>query len=155
MSDSELKIRVAAMNLLARREHSRLELQRKLDARFSDCADLVREVLNRLTEQGLQSDRRFAESYGRSRVSRGYGAQRIRLELRDKGVEDADIHGVFAELNADWFELARQTLQKKFGARRPADFKSRAKCQRFLHYRGFSNDQIRYAIESEDLIETE
>lgn len=70
-----------AMNLLARREHSVTELKNKLLKANFDIDDIY-EVIARLTETGLQSDERFAENYLRYRSQRGFGFQRIRLELK-------------------------------------------------------------------------
>ena len=70
---------------MARREHSRLELQRKLKARGHDAAE-VSGVLDELAERHLQSDERYVEVYVRSRAARGYGPQRIALELKQRGL---------------------------------------------------------------------
>ncbi|HVJ31411.1 MAG TPA: regulatory protein RecX, partial [Gammaproteobacteria bacterium] len=69
-----------ALELLARREHSRRELTRKLAARgFSD--DVVSPVLDKLERTGALADARFTDSFVRSRIGKGQGPQRIRAEL--------------------------------------------------------------------------
>ena len=85
-----IDIRVAAMNFLARREHSVQELRKKLTRRFAE-ESMVDEQILRLTSEGLQSNARFAESYARQRISRGYGPVRLREGLRERGVSEADI----------------------------------------------------------------
>jgi regulatory protein len=127
------------MDCLARREHSRLELERKLCRRFE--ATIVTRVIDELAEENLQSDVRFAESYTHHRSTRGFGPARIRSELRERGIEDTLIEAALAESDVDWRSLARTVLQKKFGLAPPADFRERARRARFLNYRGFSADQ--------------
>ncbi len=75
MSDKKT-VRLKAMDLLARREHSVVELLEKLGQRFPDQAALMEEVVAGLRAEGLQSDRRFAESYARLRLDRGPAADR-------------------------------------------------------------------------------
>ena len=142
---SPADIRARALNLLARREHSRLELARKLRQRGMAGADLE-QVLDELVAARLLSDTRFAEEYARSRVGRGYGPVRIRAELRERGIDDAGIQAALAELGEDWCQQARATRQRRFGAEPPADLKERARQSRFLQQRGFSPEQIRQAL---------
>lgn len=135
-------IRLAAMNLLARREHSIFELRNKLKRRFADEA-MVEEELSRLTREGLQSDVRFAESYARQRVSRGYGPVRLREELRERGVSQADVAIALEQLALDWRDAAAQVLLKKFGPQEATDGKEKARRIRFMQYRGFTADHYR------------
>jgi regulatory protein len=142
---SPADIRARALGLLARREHSRLELARKLRQRGMGGADLE-QVLDELAAARLLSDTRFAEEYARSRVSRGYGPLRIRAELRERGIDDAGIQAALEELGEDWYQQARAARQRRFGAEPPADLKERARQSRFLQQRGFSPEQIRQAL---------
>lgn len=136
------------MNALARREHSRLELEQKLAQRFPDCRELVAQVLNSLAEEGLQSDARFAESYCRAKMNRGYGRLHIENALKAKGVDPGCFRQAIHDLNPDWFELAVDALKKRFGHQPPQDFHEKARRMRFLQYRGFSSDQIRLSLDS-------
>nr|WP_240500220.1 regulatory protein RecX [Halioglobus japonicus] len=108
-------IRIAAMDLLARREHSRRELKQKLLKRFK-ADDLIETQLDRLIEDNLQSDARYAESFLRQRMNRGHGPMRIRQEMRQKGISDSEIALAMEEEAPDWFALAEATYQRKFGA---------------------------------------
>ena len=130
-------VRRAAMDLLARREHSLRELHDKLKRRFPD-PDLVMQELERLREEHLQSDTRFAESFARQRVLRGQGPLRIRQEMRQRGLGDSEISEAIASLDVNWFDLAAEVLEKKFGGLPVEDIKERARRQRFMQYRGFS-----------------
>lgn len=129
-----------AMNLLARREHSVTELITKLKSDFEH--DDIVNVINNLTERNLQSDQRFAENYLRYRSQRGFGYQRIRQELKERGVDAELISNVSAGSDIDWFALAASARCKRFGEQEPEDYKERAKQQRFLQYRGFTHEQI-------------
>jgi len=157
------EIRRAAMDLLARREHSRLELltklvpklTAKLSAKLStmqgesckpisedSVAQAVQIQIDRLTEEGLQSDYRLAGAVIRSRSGRGHGPVKIGGELRQKGVEETVISSALLEEDIDWFEKAREVSHRKFGTKLPENSVERAKRGRFLQQRGFSWDQI-------------
>jgi regulatory protein len=139
-------IRVAAMNLLSRREHSRRELRQKLIRRFPD-EQLLEEQLQRLAEESLQSDERFAESFVRQRVERGYGLLRLRQDLRDKGLSDEEIAATLDAQAIDWYAVAEEVLLKKFGAAPAADMKEKARRCRFMQYRGFSSEFYQHLME--------
>lgn len=136
-------IRLAAMNLLARREHSVWELRKKLRIRFPDDT-LLDEQLSRLTEQNLQSDMRFAESYIRQRIDRGYGPVRLRGELRERGVSRSDITRLLEELAIDWRAHAMQVMHNKYGDFPPRDIKEEARRARFMQHRGFTPEHYQH-----------
>ena len=143
------KIRFAAMDLLTGREFSRSELAKKLVKRF-DKDSAIEIVLDKLQQEGLQCDQRFAEAFVRSRLYRGHGMARIRLDIRQKGIGDALFESAIQKAEINWFELARDVAQRKFGGRAAADLKEKAKRMRFLQYRGFNFDQIKYALQEKD-----
>lgn len=139
--------RLAAMDLLARREHSQDELRRKLRRRFPD-AELLEAELGRLVEENLQSDERFAESFARQRAGRGYGPLRIRREMRDRGLSDSTIAAAFECAELDWQRLAEKVFHKKFGEPTvEVEAKERARRVRFMQYRGFGADHFQHLIE--------
>lgn len=134
-------IRLVAMNLLARREHLRAELDGKLRKRFGSEVELA-PVLDQLTEDKLLSDERFVEAYIRQRCGKGYGPERIKLALRQKGAA-ADLVSLALEgCEADWYLLAREVRLKKFGPEFPVDFAEKSRQLRFLQYRGFGGEFI-------------
>ncbi len=137
--------RKKAMDFLARREYGQLELIRKLANKGYERSVAEIAVL-KLTDDGLQSDARFAESFVQSRFNQGKGPVRIRLDLGQRGVSESAIEQALADVNADWVVLARDVRLRKFGATKPADFKARAKQMRFLQYRGFEQDQVQAAF---------
>lgn len=138
---NELKAR--ALRHLARREHSRAELEKKL-APYGE-ADAISTVLDRMQELGLLSDRRFAESYVRNRAER-LGRRRLEYELARRGIDAGGIEAALtAELTGDELTRARLLWQKKFGLS-PEDGKEWARQARFLTSRGFSADVIRNVL---------
>jgi len=139
-------IRRAAMDLLARREHARCELEQKLSRRFSDC-ELLRQQLDILAEENLQSDQRFTESFVRQRVQRGQGPVRIRQELRQRRIDDHLADSALSAGRFNWFEIAEDALQKKFAAA-PVNEQDRARRYRFLMQRGFHAELCRELVMS-------
>lgn len=139
MAQQLLSLRSRALGLLARREHSRTELQRKLAAHAEDPQELVN-LLDDLSRRGWLSDVRFAEALVQSKQAK-FGATRLAYELRERGVADGVIREQLADLKDSELERARQVWQSKFGVL-PADAKTRAKQMRFLQSRGFSMEVI-------------
>lgn len=133
------------MDFLARREYGQTELIKKLaDKGFE--RHVAAQAITQLTDEGLQSDQRFAESFVQSRISQGKGPVRIRLDLGQRGISDSTIEIAIEEADPDWRVLAREQRHKKFGASSPSDFKEKARQMRFLQYRGFEQDHIQSAF---------
>ncbi len=143
-----MSIRERALNLLATREYGFNELVAKLN-RTSGDSEAVFATVESLCKNGLQSDRRFVESYLASRAERGYGPIRIKAELAQKGVDDDLIDALVAAADERWDAAAATAREKKYGARSPADYRDKMKQSRFLHYRGFTHDQIKRAFKSD------
>ncbi|MBD2838200.1 recombination regulator RecX [Pseudomonas sp. JM0905a] len=138
--DSPAAVRRAAMDLLAQREHGRVELTRKLRQRGAP-PELIDSALDRLTEEGLLSESRYLESFIASRARGGYGPQRIREELAQRGLPRGDIDQALREADIDWGEQLREVWRRKFN-RQPQDARERAQQGRFLAYRGYSMEMI-------------
>lgn len=134
-------IRRTAIDLLSRREHSRLELRRKLEQRFGNVP-VLEQILEEMLQQGWASDRRFTENYLRMRSEKGYGPLRIRQELRERGITDELIATFLNENNAEWFQRLRQVWEKRFKGRHPRNYAEKGQQLRFLQYRGFSPENI-------------
>lgn len=133
-----------AIALLARRDYSAVELYDRLGRRTDDAA-LMDSVVERLQQQGLQSDTRFTEVFIRSRISRRHGPRRILNELRLKGIDEVAVRAALADADVDWYALACDALMARFSS--PGeDLRERAKRQRFMAGRGFDGDQTRYAL---------
>jgi len=143
-----IEARKKAMDFLARREYGQTELIRKL-ADKGYVRSIVEQAVCKLTDEGLQSDQRFAEAFVQPRINQGKGPVRIHLDLGQKGIAEGIIDYAVEEASADWFELARDVRLRKFGGGRPSDFKAKAKQMRFLQYRGFEQDHVRAAFSGE------
>ena len=139
----EPTLRERALKLLAAREHSRLELRRKLSP-HAESPGQLESLLDELTSKRQQSDERFADL--RSRVlSRKYGAGRIAHELRAKGVSDELVAASVSAARATEFARAREAWRKRFGTP-PANALEKARQMRFLQGRGFPFDVIRAVV---------
>jgi len=140
----ETTIRRAAMDLLARREHSFKELIQKLSSRFS--SEDIQPALEILRDENLQSDQRYLEAYIRFRRNKGFGPLKIEAELYPKGLDSEQIRACLNGKENDWVELCLQALTKRFPVLNKENLKERAKCERFLIQRGFSHEIIRTVI---------
>ncbi|HEX7237893.1 MAG TPA: regulatory protein RecX [Gammaproteobacteria bacterium] len=136
----------AALGLLARREHSRRELTRKLAARGFP-ADVASRALDELERTGALAEARFTESFVRSRIGKGQGPQRIRADLAQRGIADDKAEDVLRAADVDWLATIRAVRAKRFGPELPRHYAERARQARFLQYRGFDSAQIRAALE--------
>ena len=134
------------MNLLARREHSRRELKQKLKKRYPD-EDLIEEQLDRLAEEKLQSDVRFAESFLRQRVSRGHGPIRIRQEMRQRGISETEVSEAMEAESPDWLAQAEHTYRRKFGNLPADDIREKSRRSRFMQYRGYSLEHYQHLLD--------
>ncbi len=138
--DSPAAVRRAAMDLLARREHGRVELARKLRLRGAP-AELIDPALDRLADEGLLSEARYLESFVRMRANAGYGPLRIREELVQRGLERQAIEQALGDSGFDWRLQLHDVWSRKFGEL-PRDPRERARQGRFLSYRGYPLDMI-------------
>jgi len=143
---SDAELREAALRLLARREHTRSELTRKLTSRGWPSAR-VGELLDDLASEGLQSDVRFATEHLRSRVARGYGPRKIRAELRQRGVSRTLASQALQAAEVDWGEVALEIYRARFGEETPEDTAERARRWRSMERRGFPADIIAGLLE--------
>ncbi|MCW3149092.1 recombination regulator RecX [Stutzerimonas stutzeri] len=139
--DNPAAVRRVAMDLLARREHGRVELSRKLRQRGA-ADELIEEALDRLSSEGLLSESRYLESFVRSRANAGYGPLRIREELAQRGLPREAIEQAIRDSGFDWNEQLREVWRRKFAGQLPGDASERAKQGRFLSYRGYPLDLI-------------
>ena len=140
-------LRVRALRLLARREHSRQELIRKLAIHAQDPAEL-QAVLDALEAEGFLSERRMIEQIVHTRGER-FGARRIAQELAQKGIGEQAIADALDARRSDELSSARAVWQRKFG-RSPRTAAERARQVRFLQGRGFEFGTILKVIKGAD-----
>ncbi len=139
MKKPEPSLRSRALRMLARREHSRAELQRKLAA-IAVEGDDVAALLDDLTQRGWLSDARFAELTIRARARR-FGPLKVAQQLRSRGVDEATIAAGFRSAAAEGVSNLEAVWKSRFHAP-PADERERTRHVRFLQGRGFPLDEI-------------
>nr|WP_297524425.1 regulatory protein RecX [uncultured Roseateles sp.] len=161
-----LSLKARAVALLAQREHSAMELRRKLlriardrqaeagetpadSSAFPDEDESqgpsveVDAVLDWLKANGYLDESRFVESRIHVRSQR-FGQRRIEQELAQHGLSmDAEQRSTLA---AGELERACELLRRKFGEGPAADAAALAKRLRFLVGRGFGSDLARRAV---------
>lgn len=135
----KISLKARALRYLAAREHSRVELARKL-ARYAGENDDIEALLDNLETAKLLSETRFSESLVNRRAAR-FGNQRILAELQSHQIDGALLSEVKAGLEQDESIRAREVWAKRFG-RMPSSAAERAKQMRFLQQRGFSQKAI-------------
>lgn len=144
---SELSLKARALRYLSQREHSRLELGRKL-ARYAEDGEDVEALLDFLEKNKWLSVERFSESLVHRKSAR-FGNSRILAELQTHGVSGEALDVIKAGLSEDETARACEVWRRKFGkvAGDPAE---RAKQTRFLLQRGFSQRAIRVAMQGQE-----
>jgi regulatory protein len=143
MAKLQMSLKARALKYLSAREHSRLELTRKL-SRHAQSGDEVEALLDALEAAKLLSQARFSESLVHRRAAR-FGNQRILSELQSHGIESDALVDIKAGLAKDEVARASEVWRKKFHCA-PADAAERAKQMRFLQQRGFSLGAIQGAM---------
>lgn len=135
--------------MLARRDFSQFEISQKLKTKgYSE--DIIAPILTDLSQSGYLNDQRYTENFIRSRRTRGYGPERIRQELKIRGVTQETIAEQLQITDNAWLVEARKVWQKHFKGQVPKDFKTKAKQMRFLQYRGFTQEQIESVVDPYD-----
>lgn len=150
----EKALRHKAIELLARREYSYGELENKLIAQ-SESETVLYAVLDWLVEMGLQSDERFTEMFIRSKALSGYGPIRIRMELKQKHINENLMENGFESLSDElnWQQEVVRLIEKKAKQLDLQDLKSKNKVMGYLQRRGFSLDQIYRGLDEYTMIE--
>jgi regulatory protein len=137
MGFAKLSLKGRALQLLAQREHSRLELQRKLAAHVQEGDDLDA-ILDALEKRGFIDEGRVVESVLHSKAGR-YGSARLVQELRGKGLDEETVRAAGEQLRATELQRAHALWRQRFGAP-PATPQEHLRQMRFLASRGFSAD---------------
>ncbi len=145
-----LSLKGRALRLLAGREHSRAELERKLAPHEEETGQLAR-ALDELQAKGFISQERVIESVIHRRAAR-FGAARIRQELAGKGLDAQAVSEALAGLQRNELERAREVWRRKFGGQAPTDPRERARQGRFLLARGFASEVVRRVLTDQDAV---
>lgn len=146
MSFAKLSLKGRALKLLAQREHSRLELLRKLSPHVEDGDDLPA-ILDELEKRGFISVERVVESVIRSKAGR-FGTARVLHDLRSKGLDDEAVRQASEQLRGSEHARAWAVWKQRFGS--PAQTpQERMKQMRFLASRGFGGDVVRKVVDKQ------
>ncbi len=140
-------IRAKALELLTRREHSRLELWQKLCQRGFP-SERIETALDQLVAERLLDEGRYAELYACSRADKGYGPLRIARELRERGVPEELVAATLADLEDLWLPKLRELHRKRFKALIPVEPAGRIQQTRVFRQHGFTLDQIKHLFET-------
>jgi regulatory protein len=135
------EIRESCLRLLARREHSQKELLNKLLIKGFNKDDILA-VIEELALQGWQSDLRYAESYARHRIQKGFGPISVIYGLRQNGVVLTNLEDIIQQTAGSWMELLEQVYTRKYNHDTLLDRNEWAKRSRFLLHRGFSGAMV-------------
>ena len=144
MGFEQISLKGRALRLLAGREHSRAELEKKLRAHEAEPGELQR-ALDELQARGFINEQRVVDSVLHRRAAR-LGAGRVKQELQAKGISAEAVAEAVDSLRGTELERAREVWCKKFGEP-AADPAGRAKQMRFLASRGFGAEAIRRVVQ--------
>ena len=139
------RLMAKGIRLLSMREHSVREISKKLSLKC-ESLDLVYAVVDELIANKYLSDQRFTETFVRSRQNRGFGPNKIKMELSEKGIENNLIDDHLDVNSAIWYESAEQQYLRKYGDGLIEDYKTWAKRARFMQSRGFSMEHIQVVV---------
>lgn len=135
------QIKQHCLKLLARREHSRKEMQVKLAAK-GYLGSRVTGVIDSLMQEGWQDDQRYAENYARFRCQKGFGPARIAYELSRQGIDEETIEIALKQATDDWMAVLENVYARKYSTTNGIDSNERGQRTRFLQQRGFSSGMI-------------
>ena len=136
----------AVTRYLAQREHGFKELIHRLVQKgFTEA--LVEKVVQDFANRDWQSDERYANSLIKRRIDKKYGQRFISGECQSKGLDSELVNRTLEALNIDWYDIAYQCAQRKFGDQDPSDHKTQRKQYQFLIQRGFCSDIIRVVLQ--------
>ena len=143
------KLKNYVLWLLGRQEYSRRELTQKLQQREASD-EFIENLLDWCEKHNFINGQRYCEGFVRKHIFKCHGLKRIQSEAMSKGIDRALLETVIEELEIDWFELAQEAYNKKYSTT-PAnlEYKEKAKRVRYLMYRGFSYDQINFAMQAQ------
>lgn len=152
------KLRATALAWLGRQEYYEAKFRQKLkDKEATD--EQIELIVEEFTEQNWLSEQRYCNAFVRSRINKGQGKNRIKADAQNKRLDRACLTLALEENDTDWFELALETYNRRYWDKPLADSngnndkayeKEKAKRMRFMQYRGFTMDQMRYAMEQTD-----
>ena len=153
MGFGSLSVKGRALRYLSQREHSRVELERKLARVVEDLPDAparqqIAAALDELAAKDLLSESRTAASVLHSQGQR-YGSRRLKQTLQMKGIAPDLVSATLQQARGTELERAREVWRRRFGVL-AVDAAERARQMRFLAGRGFDGDVIRLVVQASD-----
>lgn len=145
-----------AVQLLAQRNHSTVELKQKLSLYATQKSDQdsdnnlvplthqIDAVIQYCLLKHWLDDDSYINQYIDIRIRKGYGKNRIIMELRQRGLDNNRIVTIMQQKEIDWCQLALTQVKKKFLSINLRDIRQKSKVNQFLLYRGFCQEEIRY-----------
>ncbi|HSL89882.1 MAG TPA: regulatory protein RecX [Ignavibacteriaceae bacterium] len=144
-------IRQKAISFLAKRIHSKRELENKLRKKNYEI-ELIKAVLDELEEKGLIDDNTFANQFSDEKLnSKKWGLQKVKSELFKKGISAdviKDVVKIYADSESQQTS-ANDLVKKKLNliSKRENDQKKiNQKLIAFLLSRGYDYDIAREAV---------
>lgn len=134
-----------ALNWLSRRDYSESQLCQRLSRNGGDPADIAL-VIAWCKRENYLDQNRFLQMLVRSRAGKGYGLNYIVQECRQQQIAKEQVMQCATELEIDWFAIASQLYQRKYGQSEVTDYKEKLKRMAYMQRRGFSNEQIQIAM---------
>ena len=130
--------------LLSKRDHSEAELRKKLISKEFEIEE-IENAISLVQEKNWQNDKRFCSHFIRHRSVQGYGPNRLKFDLKQKGIKDWLINQELENCEIDWLEQAEILFNKK----RPTawDTKAKQKMWRYMLGRGFNNNHFSHLLE--------
>ncbi|RKR70618.1 regulatory protein [Otariodibacter oris] len=130
--------------LLSRRDYSELELRQKLHQK-SYAEEDIEQAMEKAQSYNWQNDQRFCTQFIRSRANQGYGPNRLKQELRLKGISSSLIAEGLENAEIDWFELAEKVFKKKCPT--TLDIKAKQKLWQYMLSHGFTPEHFGHLME--------
>lgn len=143
------KLKNYVLWLLGRQEYSRRELTKKLQQKEA-TPEFIEALLDWCEEHNFINEQRYVEGFLRRHIAKKHGLKRIQSEAMAKGIDRALLSTIVETMEIDWFQLAQEAYLKKYSnAQNDFDYKEKAKRTRYLMYRGFSYEQIDFAMQAQ------
>lgn len=148
MVKRETPLRERALAMLARREHTRAEMTRKLSP-HAESPEQIEKLLDALAARGWLSEERFAEARANT-LARKFGSRKLEYDLRSRGVSDEVVERTVEQALTRELDNCRAAWEKKFGVL-PQNAAERGRQMRFLAGRGFSAEAVRQILKAGNL----
>jgi regulatory protein len=143
------KLRTTAIAWLGRQEYYESKFRQKLKDKEAD-EEQIELIVTEFIDNSWLSEQRYCDAFVRSRIAKGQGKMRIKADAQQKRLDQDCLHQALESNEPDWFAVAQQTYNRRYGDKPMGDAKEKAKRMRFMQYRGFNMDQTLFAMAPTD-----